>query len=633
MRLGQFFWKVFLGNAAILVLTLSICIWLIVAEFDRFQAEYLTPYLHNYAQAVLVLVEDQIEGVASENLQNIINRVDASHPDAVRVTVVSIDGAVLADSQGNPAVMDNHKSRPEIEQANQRGHGESERWSDSVHRTMKYVALRVDREGRPVGIVRVAMPVRTLMEKTRAASRLLGPIGVVLLIAALGMAVGLALLWSSRIRRLTAAAQSLSRGDLGSPIPVIGSDEVASLAKALERMRSRLNRQVDAIIRQRTTLEAMVGELEEGVVVADAEGRVLLINPAAGRLLSFEGPANSSLHLDSRARIETVVSQHDLQRLMFPSPGLGGETAAQTVSEGGAEELSFHPIRLDQPGSAAPKYVLAKANNIAIGLGGAEGVPQAESAQTGRLLVLTDVTELMRAIRSRSDFVANASHELRTPVAAIRAGIETLMQMKLSEEEQAAARFLAMINRQASRLESLVKDLLDLARVESAGARFEPATLYMERVLSDLRARWEEERSAKNLQWETKISPDSSEFTANAHLLSLVLDNLVDNAIKFTPEGGAISIHTWAEEDRVLIEVKDTGCGIPPQDQSRVFERFYQVDAVRTGTGSDRRGTGLGLSIVRHAVTAMGGGVRLESEVGRGTQVTIEFPRYATEKQ
>jgi|CXWL01.1.fsa_nt_gi two-component system phosphate regulon sensor histidine kinase PhoR len=630
MKPGRFFWKLFLGNAALLALTLSISIWLIFAEFDRFQGDQLTPYLHSHAETIATLVERRLGATNQTELQEIVQHIASTHPEVVRITLVASDGKVLADSQGDAATMENHLFRPEIAQAMKTGLGESERWSDTVSRAMKYVAVRVDDGGVPVGAVRVAMPVRTLAERTQAARRLLGPIGLIALLSAVGLAVGLALLWSNRIRRLTAAAQSLSRGDLAAAIPVNGSDEVATLAKSLERMRTRLARQVATIMRQRGTLESLVGQLDEGVVVADALGRIVLINPSAGRLLGFAGPATGEMVLDSRHKVESVVTPHDLQRMLLHD---GHEDSGSFVAASSAEDLPenihLRAIRLDVPGSQAAAYVLARACNISIAMPARsqEETQSSDGVDAGRLLVLTDVTALMRAIRSRSDFVANASHELRTPVAAIRVAVETLLKMNFAEEVDAATRFVGIVARHAARLEALVGDLLDLARVESPAARFDPAVLHLQRVVDELRTRWEEDLQSKELRWRAEVAAEASDVTANGHLLCLVLDNLVDNAIKFTPRGGEVVVRTCAVADRIVIEVSDTGCGIPLEDQERVFERFYQVDVVRTGTGSDKRGTGLGLSIVRHAVAAMGGTVSLASTAGVGTRVTLELPR------
>jgi signal transduction histidine kinase len=255
------------------------------------------------------------------------------------------------------------------------------------------------------------------------------------------------------------------------------------------------------------------------------------------------------------------------------------------------------------------------------------GEDAAGAVASGRLLVLTDVTPLARMIQVKADFAANASHELRTPLSAIRAATETLMSIDPSRDAVAVQRFAAIIDRQSSRMEALVRDLLDLSRIESSPAPSPSGPVNLPGFLADLHARYRERLELKSLQWTTDLPSGLPQLQANAHLLRLVLDNLVDNAVKFTASGGHIRVSAFACDEGagrfVRIEVADDGCGIPPEEQERVFERFYQVERSRSGAD---RGTGLGLSIVRHAVAALGGTVRLASEPGRGTTVSVTLP-------
>ena len=249
------------------------------------------------------------------------------------------------------------------------------------------------------------------------------------------------------------------------------------------------------------------------------------------------------------------------------------------------------------------------------------------SAATGRVVVLTDITELQRTIELRTDFVANASHELRTPLATICAAVETLLTMDLTAEKPAAEQFLEKIARQGQRLQQMVSDLLDLSRLASPAERFEPEELDVGRLIDDLHDRFAAALERKGLHWETGVEPrDFVTIRANPQLLRLVLDNLVDNAVKFTKPGGHVGVYMRGTAGETRIEVRDDGCGIPSEDRERVFERFYQVQRSRSGP---ERGTGLGLSIVRHAVTALQGAVRLESEPGRGTRVLVTVPQRA----
>jgi two-component system phosphate regulon sensor histidine kinase PhoR len=437
--------------------------------------------------------------------------------------------------------------------------------------------------------------------------RLVWTIGGVGLLGAIALALALAVLWSGRIFRLTTTAHRLSRGDLSVPIKTNGSDEVALLARSLERMRNRLARQLVTIDRQNLTLESLLAQLHEGVMVAASDGRIVLMNPAAARPLSQPvGP--------SGRRVEDCIQQNDLRQMLLPhSAGQG----------------PMNEARLDIPTEAGVRSILARGSDITLPEPDAEGDrPESPGRQVmGRLLVLTDITELTRTLQLRSDFVANASHELRTPISAIRAAVDTVLKIDAPDEAGTARRFLEVIARHTSRLEDLVGDLLDLSRLESPSASFQPTVLRLQRVGDELHDRWSNEIDRKQLRWGCDIADDCPNVFANLYLLQLVLDNLVDNAIKFTDGGGQIGVACRREGRSVEIEVYDIGCGIAPQDHQRVFERFYQVESARSGgAAAPPRGTGLGLSVVKHAVAALGGSVRLDSALGSGTRVTVTIP-------
>ena len=493
-------------------------------------------------------------------------------------------------------------------------------------RELKYVAVRVGPEDAPGGGLRVAMPVQRIGARLRSTRRLVWEIALAALAAAVVLALGLARLWSGRIGRITSVARSVSRGDLSARINVAGRDEVAVLAASVDRMRRNLAGQLATIDRHRRTLASLLGQLTEGVVVARPDGRIILMNPAAVRLLNAPYDINDN-RAGEGAIVEECVPQHELQRMLLskPEPGAGEAVAA---SPSGVREARVELSR----GGKGSVSVLARGSDILLpdfnGAPGGEVSSDASSA--GRLLVLTDVTELTRAMQVKADFAANASHELRTPLSAIRAAAETLLAMDLVADPGSAGRFVQVIDRHSARLEALVSDLLDLSGLESGQVEFTATPLDLTGFCHELHGRWAEALRAKKLRWQCELAPECRRVTANAHLLQLILDNLVDNAIKFTDEGGRVGISGTPAEEGVALEVADDGCGIAPEEQDRVFERFYQVERARSGARSEVgeiRGTGLGLSIVKHAVASMHGSVRLQSAVGEGTRVTVTIPQ------
>jgi len=605
---GRFFWKLVLANAILLTFVFGACLWAVLAGLDRFHQTELVSFLRSQAAALRAVLEPQWDSAAAQRFQAMVQEVGAADNENIRITLIGPDGRVWADSAADPQTLDSHANRPEIIEARAAGWGSSTRWSDSVRHELQYVALSVGPTEKPRGFVRVAVPLGAVEARSDAVHRLVWTIGLTGLGAALLLTMGLAMLWSGRVSRVIAAARAMSRGDLTTPLDMPGSDEVAWLARALDRMRNRIAAQVATIDGQRRSVEALLGQLSEGVVVARDDGRVIWINDAARKLLDVPGEL-----IGADCTVERCFSQHDVQRLLLAAP------------EGGTAEA-----RIEMPSSASTLSLLARASDITLPDTAAGSQPGTdERLLRGRLLVLTDISELARAIRLRSDFAANASHELRTPLAALRGAAETLLKMDLQSEGVHAVRFVEMMVRHITRLEDLVSDLLDLARVEAPAAKFDAVDLRFERVISELLVQWRESAEKKDIRLVAEVAPDCTILSANPHLLRLALGNLLDNAIKFSEPAGTVTVRVRQDSGSAVFEVTDQGCGIAPEDQERVFERFYQVTRARSGTGSvadQIRGTGLGLSIVRHAVTALGGEVDLSSVPGQGTTVSITVP-------
>lgn len=602
-RSGRFFWKLFAGNALLLIGVVGTCVWLIVGAFEDFYSEDLHARLLTHAQIVRHEVGERLTLEHGKELDELAKSVTRGEPGSLRITIIAADGTVLGDSDADPRATENHSGRAEVVEALRNGIGESTRWSTTVLQDMRYLALAVGPKENPLGVVRVALPVKSILESTQAVRSMFQRIAIIALAAAVVLALGLARTWSNRIARVTAAARSISRGDLSAGASEAGGDEVAMLGRALNRMRESLSVQLATIDGQRRTLENLLAQLHEAVIVTDPSGGVALINPAAAVLLGLPQPDGGLGRLSSSTG---------------GGPQMPAELRALMTLEPGAAAGQVPPLRLTVERNGRPLTLLVRASELAAPLFGGE------PGSTGRLLVLSDVTELTRTVQIKADFVANASHELRTPLSAIRTAVETLLSMDLSSAGEAGRSMVGVIDRHSERLGDLVNDLLDLSRIEAPAARFEPEALEPRRVLDDLYERYVGRIAQKGLNWVPEIDPDCQAIHANRQLLMLVLDNLVDNAIKFTEEGGRIRAAAQPFGDHVQLTIEDDGCGIPPQEQDRVFERFYQVERSRSGV---RRGTGLGLAIVRHAVNAMNGRVELHSRLGKGTRIDVWVPR------
>ncbi len=562
--------------AALATAGLALDRFLVVRETSRLEA-------HLAGQASLAAMDLLPPGAA---LQDQIRR--RAEAGGVRLTVVARDGTVLADSEHDPGSMDNHGGRPELRAALGGARGASARMSPTLGVPMLYVAL----PGDPV--VRAAMPLSDV-------EALLGEARRRVLLSALpaaALALALALLLSRGLTRRFAAmrgfAARLAAGEYEARLPARGDDELADLERSLGELRDELAQQVGALRRDRERLQALVDGLPDAVVLLDGAGRLAVANEPARRLLRLPKDPPEGL---SGAEVLREP------RLLAALDAFAGKKA------GGPEELSG-PLRLAWPEPACELDVLF-------------GPLPDQEGRSGVLVVLRDVSRQAHLERVRTDFVANLSHELRTPLTAVRASAETLLDGALAEPE-AARRFLESIHRNALRLEALLGDVSDLARVEAGAEVVEPREFDAREPARRVVELFAAEAEAAGVALEAELPAEPVALSSDPDRLESVLVNLVQNALRYTPRGGRAGVAVEATPGGARYRVSDTGIGIPPKDLPRVTERFYRVDP---GRSRARGGTGLGLSIVKHLVELLGGELAIESVHGRGTIVVVELPR------
>ncbi len=388
---------------------------------------------------------------------------------------------------------------------------------------------------------------------------------------------------SQRVEAILAVARRYALGDLSRPAPDYGDDDLGSVARGMDQAAHELGRRVDSLARDRARMEAILSSMIEGVLVVDEQGRLQLVNDAARRILKLEQGAIDHSYVEA-IRHPGIV-EHIGRALA------GGETSALELS-----------VTRD-----TTRTLVAQ-------------VAPVVAAGRGAVLVMHDITELRKADLIRRDFVANVSHELRTPLTAIKGYAEALLDDP--EDADARERFLEIIHRQAERMERLVKDLLRLARLEAGQETVEVAPCDMIALVRGIAADFEPIATAKQQTIGCTVSPDAAMLETDAAKLHDIIRNLVENAVNYTPEGGAIDISATVVAERFQLSVADTGHGIAPDDLGRVFERFYRVDKSRARPG----GTGLGLSIVKHLVQVLGGEVFVENQTAGGALFTISLP-------
>jgi two-component system phosphate regulon sensor histidine kinase PhoR len=414
---------------------------------------------------------------------------------------------------------------------------------------------------------------------------------VLVVCAAVGAAYLLAWRFAHPLMELREGARKLAEGELDHKISVTGGTEHTELAETLNAMSGRLAATFHLLEHDREQFRAILSGMAEGVVAIDDRRRVLFANDRAGQLLEF----------DARKAVNEQLC--DVTRL----------AAFHAVVENGLAATAPHREEFDVPGPA-PRHLAVYVSRFT-----GHGV-------SGAVVVIDDTTDVKLAERMRQDFVANASHELKTPLAVIKSSVEALID-GAAEDPEACAGFLAQVAKEADRLADLIKDMLSLSKIESGTLALEPRAVPLGQAINDCVERHHPRADDKTITMVEKPPTDvpaEVPVWADADALRQIMDNLVDNAIKYTPNGGRITVRWGATADTVSFEVEDTGVGIPDADVNRVFERFYRVDKARDRAAGS---TGLGLSIVKHLVQAMRGSVRVNSKLGKGTTFRVTLPR------
>jgi two-component system phosphate regulon sensor histidine kinase PhoR len=511
----------------------------------------------------------------------------------VRLTVIARDGRVLGESTRSSESLENHAGRPEIRSAFATGVGQSVRHSATVGVRLLYVAWRQE-QGKDLRVVRVALPLTTVEASVRHIRRVVLLGGVLATFLGLCAALILSRRMLRRIQRLVSFAGRLAAGESAPYLAPERPDDLGLLEAQLAEMARGVAATIAELRIERERLEAILRGMVEGVVVTDLAGRIVLMNARARALLGVP------LGLDDQRRPFVELARDPALADLPRELASGAPTVTRDVTLGASgRALQVNAARLR----------------------GADGRP------FGFVLVLHDVTELRRLEVMRRDFVANVSHELRTPLTAIKGYAETLLGVA-GDDRETSRRFLAIIDRHSERLGRLIEDLLALSNLELGRTPLRLADLTIGPVIDDVLQILGPRAQRAGLDVVAEVAPGTPPVTADPDRFRQVLINLIENAIKYTPEGGHVRVHAAVAQDpahagMVEIAVIDTGIGVPAQDLPRLSERFFRVDKARS---RELGGTGLGLAIVKHIMQAHGGALSIMSTIGHGTTVRVFMP-------
>jgi two-component system phosphate regulon sensor histidine kinase PhoR len=584
-------WQLYFWYLLITLLSLLAVTWFTSKAIEGFYLKILASDLENQAKIAEKVIAPYLAPLDSRRIDELCKGL--GREISTRLTVILPSGRVIGDSIKNPSEMENHSDRPEIRKALTGASMTLTRYSPTLEENMMYAAIPITLNGVIHGVLRTSMPVSFTGGVLRATQI---ELAVGILIAAVVVAL-VSLLVSRRIslplEEIRRGAELFARGDFRYRLRIDEKhyEEIGVLVQAMNNMAIHLEDRIRTVMQQRNELEAVLSAMTEGVLAVDTEERIIGLNQSASRFFekNFSEMKGKS--------IQEMIRNPELQR--FINRALSAPKAVEgDFVLGGAEE----------------RFVQARGTPLY----GAEG------RRIGAVIVLNDVTRLRRLENVRRDFVANVSHEIKTPVTAIKGFVETLRDGAIHNPEQ-AGRFLEIIEKHVNRLNAIIEDLLRLSRIEEDEKRGEISLTKgrLREALANAIQLCSDKATAKNIPIRL-ICEEDILARIDPPLIEQAVVNLIDNAINYSEPGHEIRVEGLSTESEIIISVRDQGCGIEKKHLPRLFERFYRIDKARS---RKLGGTGLGLAIVKHITQYHGGRVSVESTPGQGSTFRIHLPR------
>ncbi len=589
MRKRRLLWQLFPAYLAIVIVSLAAIVWYATDAMRSFYHEQMANSLHARSALIANQFIDRLRQSQYAAVDSLCKELGKR--SSTRITVILPSGKVVGDTEENPAVMDNHADRPEIKAALVGGSGRSVRYSHTLGIDMMYVAVPLRHRGRLLGVLRCSVGLASIGQAMYATY---WRIILSALIVALLVAIGSLLIsrWISRhLEVMKRGVQAYADGDLSRRLDIPDSAELAGLAEAFNQMARQLDSRIGTITRQRNEREAILASMAEGLLAVDSDEKIISINRATAQMFD----------------ITVEESEGRLVQEIFRNTAL--------------QDFVTHTLASSIP--VEEEIILPKRANRVLKVTGT-ALQDTDGVRLGAVMVFNDVTEMRRLETLRKDFVANVSHELKTPITSIKGFVETLLDGAIDQPED-ARRFLQTVARHVDRLNLIIEDLLFLSRLEqdptAEHVRLQPGELA--EVVSGAVEACRPKAAEKNINLAVECPP-GLQAMINAPLLEQAMINLVDNAIKYSGPGNRVELTVRQGDGGPEIAVRDWGAGISPKHLPRLFERFYRVDQARSRALG---GTGLGLAIVKHIAGVHGGRVEVVSAPGEGSTFTLSLTR------
>lgn len=581
-------WQLYPSFLLIIVISVVGVAWYGSQSLHKFHLNQVAEDLKSRAHLIEKQIAINLADRDFREIDNLCKQIGAA--SSTRITVILPNGEVVADSDEIPGRMENHADRPEFQDALEQGSGNSLRFSETLGKRMMYLAIPLKQDGKVLAVVRTSVPVTAIDEALKSIYKKLFWAGVIIAVCAAAISLAISKKISRPVEQMTGVAKHFSSGKLDMRLSIPDAVELADLAKALNEMARQLNARIDTITEERSQIQAILSSMIEGVLAVDSSGHIVSINKAAADLLGIDAASSHGRSVEEVVR-NPHLQQYIKNTLEKKQPT---ETDCFLLKDGGRLLQLYGSGLMDNKGN-----------------------------RSGAVLVLHDITRTRQLEEIRRDFVANVSHELKTPVTSIKGFVETLLDGSVDDPQQ-AQRFLKIIAKHSDRLNAIIEDLLSLSRLEEDSEKrrlsFEKTSIKPALVsaieLSKVKA--EEKHITIELLCDKEITAK-----INAVLIEQAVLNLIDNAIKYSQDNSKIQVSAQKIENEILIKVSDQGCGIEKEHLDRIFERFYVVDK---GRSRKLGGTGLGLSIVKHIAQVHGGHVKVESTFGKGSIFTIYLP-------
>ncbi len=578
MRLNILF-RHFISYAIIIVFLTTIITIIVSREFKRSNINNLTTSLEKQADIISAEIADLLSEKKYSEIDSLVGLI--ARQIETRITIIRVDGKVIAESDYREDKMEDHSSRPEFIQAIQSGKGKIIRFSKTVNQNMLYVAVPIrNADNRLVAVVRTSAYLAQIEQSIKQINRKIIGSAIILTILALLLSIITSRNLTKPIRVISKVAEQIKSGQFNARLVLNRKDEIGRLAGSINEMAESLGTMFDSLNEEQGKIKTILSSMTEGLIVLDEKNRIALVNDSFKNISGYPDEIQGKYYWEviQNTALENLIRQVNI-----------------------TNALQNQEIEFKDKFFWASAIVISRPHYKRI------------------VILLHDVTEYKNLEKIKSEFVANVSHELKTPLTSIKGFAETLED----EASPKYKKFAETIRRNADRLINIVSDLLTISELErnELAINLEPIDLSL--MLNNIKKIFAGKIKAKKISVKIELGEDAKEFKGDAFLIEQMFVNLIDNAVKYNKEKGKILVRSFKFDNQIKIEVEDTGIGIGEEHCPRIFERFYVVDKSRS---RKMGGTGLGLAIVKHIVLSHNGKIDVESELGKGTKFVITLP-------